>query len=551
MVIKKLQINNFGKLKNKEIELNNGINVVYGENESGKSTLLKFITSMFYGASKNKNGNRISDFEKFMPWDEGEFSGKINYKLDNNEEYEIYRNFSKKNPQIIDKHGNDVSKNYTIDKTYGNRFFIEQTKVDEELFNMSMVVMQQEVKLDEKKQNTLIQKVSNIMSTGEDDVSYKKILGKLEKRQNDEIGTDKSPTKPLYITKQKIEELKREKKEIENIMPRQYEIDEEKNKIKKEITAGENELKLMQELQKIQNEEQIEEEKININKKSREDLEIKKSAEEEKLNEINNGKSKKKSHKKLYIISLLLTIITIIFVIIHKPTLYYIFLILAVLSFVAITTANLHENKRYKRANDVKNQEINNIKNKIEMIENEIKEKEKIITEKENDLYLKREINYQQIKNNFSNIESIDNLLKFNINSSNILNEQNFLNDLKLQINKLDVQKAEIKSKLENASKIQEELINLKENLEELVQYNDAINLAKESLKKAYIEMRQNVTPKFTKNLSNVISEISNGKYKNIKVNEVNELMIETENREICIIGCIKYWYNRPIIFIS
>lgn len=70
MQIEKIQINNFGKLKDKDIELNNGINVIFGENESGKSTLLKFITSMFYGASKNKNGKRISDFEKYTPWNE-------------------------------------------------------------------------------------------------------------------------------------------------------------------------------------------------------------------------------------------------------------------------------------------------------------------------------------------------------------------------------------------------------------------------------------------------------------------------------------------------
>ena len=68
MQIKNIRINNFGKLKNKNIELNNGINIIFGENESGKSTLLKFISSMFYGASKNKNGERISDFEKYTPW---------------------------------------------------------------------------------------------------------------------------------------------------------------------------------------------------------------------------------------------------------------------------------------------------------------------------------------------------------------------------------------------------------------------------------------------------------------------------------------------------
>lgn len=70
MNIKELQINNFGKLRNRNIELNNGINIIYGENESGKSTLLKFITGMFYGSSKNKNGKRLSDYDKYTPWDE-------------------------------------------------------------------------------------------------------------------------------------------------------------------------------------------------------------------------------------------------------------------------------------------------------------------------------------------------------------------------------------------------------------------------------------------------------------------------------------------------
>ena len=207
MQIKEIKINNFGKLNDKEIKLEDGINVIYGENESGKSTLLKFITSIFYGISKNKNGQKISDYDKYMPWKEGEFSGKIDYVLDNNEEYEVYRNFCKKNPQVFDKDGNDISKNYAIDKTYGNQYFSEQTKVDEELFNMSQVIAQQEVKLDEKKQNTLIQKASNIMLTGEDDISYKTVLSKLNKRQTDEIGTLKSPTKPLYLISKKIEEL--------------------------------------------------------------------------------------------------------------------------------------------------------------------------------------------------------------------------------------------------------------------------------------------------------------------------------------------------------
>ena len=61
MNIKEIKINNYGNLENKEINLENGINIVYGKNESGKSTLLNYIKNIFYGISKNKNGRDISD----------------------------------------------------------------------------------------------------------------------------------------------------------------------------------------------------------------------------------------------------------------------------------------------------------------------------------------------------------------------------------------------------------------------------------------------------------------------------------------------------------
>ena len=51
MKINKIKINSYGKLKNKEINLENNLNIIYGQNESGKSTLLKFILNIFYGAS--------------------------------------------------------------------------------------------------------------------------------------------------------------------------------------------------------------------------------------------------------------------------------------------------------------------------------------------------------------------------------------------------------------------------------------------------------------------------------------------------------------------
>ena len=80
MKIKNIKINSYGNLKNKEINLKK-LNIIFGKNESGKSTLLNFIKNIFYGISKNKNGKNISDYEKYLPWSGEEFSGKIKYEV--------------------------------------------------------------------------------------------------------------------------------------------------------------------------------------------------------------------------------------------------------------------------------------------------------------------------------------------------------------------------------------------------------------------------------------------------------------------------------------
>ena len=192
MRINNLKINGFGKLKDREFKLSEGINLIYGENETGKSSLLKFTTSMLYGASKNKNGKEISDFDRYKPWQTEEFSGKINYTLDSGEEFEVYREFKKKNPVIYNSNKEDISKDFTIDKTKGIDFFTEQTGVDEESFYSTAITEQEGIKLSRSSQNSIIQKISNLVSSGDDNISYKKSFDRINKRQNEEVGTDRT-----------------------------------------------------------------------------------------------------------------------------------------------------------------------------------------------------------------------------------------------------------------------------------------------------------------------------------------------------------------------
>ena len=124
MKINSLKVNGFGKLKDRQVDFTDGINIIFGENESGKSSMLKFISGMLYGTSKNKNGKEISDFEKYKPWDADNFSGKINYTLDDGKTFEVYREFKKKNPIIYNSNKEDISSTFTMDKSKGWRNFL-------------------------------------------------------------------------------------------------------------------------------------------------------------------------------------------------------------------------------------------------------------------------------------------------------------------------------------------------------------------------------------------------------------------------------------------
>ncbi len=235
MRIDAIKINGFGKLKDQEIELKEGINLVYGENEAGKSTILKCMQALFYGASKLKNGKSISDFDQYKPWSGSEYSGKIKYTLDNGEEYEVFRDFKKKNPIIYNQFQEDISKNFKPDKSKGIHFLEEQIGVDETSFKNTAMIGQQEIKLGKLDTSSMMQKISNLVSTGDDNISFKKSMEKLNKMQNDSIGTERTRQKPINLVNEKMRQLLEQKKTLSVYKQSQIQQVQEKEKLKNKL----------------------------------------------------------------------------------------------------------------------------------------------------------------------------------------------------------------------------------------------------------------------------------------------------------------------------
>ena len=561
--INKLKINSYGKLKEKEIDLEPGINIIYGKNESGKSTLLNFIVDSLYGISKTKNGKEYSNYDKFMPWSGDDFLGRIEYELDNSNKYEVFRDFKKKNPKIFNENKEDISKEFNIDKTKGNEFFYEQTKIDEELFLSTLVVGQQEVKLGNKEQSMLVQKIANLVGTGEDNVSYKKALSRINKRQLDEIGTSKSREKPINILERNIGRLEEEKQNLSKYQNFKYEIEENKNDLKEKIEKLENENNLLKEIKTLEEREKIEKEKINIqeNIKKENTEKINSLKQQRKEIERNNShilangvdndrnnkkieKEKKSLNRKVLILSILVILINILqFILIKNKIINYIVLLtipsIIIYYFLQknklnkITERENKENEKKQNLINNINLEISSLNQQIEILNNNNLEIDNKLQELKNNLNLKINLEKERIKNKYLNIiESfkLEELLNLENIDFKLRVTQEELNNKNIELHKLELDQKNIEPELDNLSKIEEELVNDKEKMLTLQKNNLSFVLAKQVLENAYINMKNSVTPKFTEELSKNISNITNGKYNNIRFNDEEGLIVEIEN---------------------
>ena len=557
MKIKKIKINAYGKLKDKETAFQDHVNVIYGENEAGKSTILHFIVNMLYGISKNKNGKAYSDFEKYKPWDTEDFSGKIEYILDNGEIFEVFRDFKKKNPQIFNEKKEDISKQFNIDKAKGNEFFYEQTKMDETLFLSTIVVNQEQVKLEKSEQNMLIQKIANLIGTGEDNVSYKRAIDRINRRQLEEIGTDRSREKPLNKLLRENQNLEKEKIELEKYKNVKYEIEENKKNLLEKFSNLDIELEYLNKIKKILEEEKIENEKIKIKEDIKNDNDKKINLNKKEILEIENGNQKifKKNNQKIndliknknklknqfitiFIILILINILQFIFI--KNHVLKYAFLLTIPVFFIfsiillknKINKIKILENEN-KNEEEKINKEKNNYLNENKIIEKNNNELKIEINELKNNLNLITNSEIEKIKNNYLNKIKNNEILK--INNFNAVNEeiekiQKELNTIKIKLHELDFDKENVEPKVDNLMKIEEKIVNNNEKIVNLKKLEKSMNLAKTFLEKAYEKMKNTVTPKFTENLSKNMREITNGKYDNVMVQDDYGLVVELEN---------------------
>ena len=106
MRLLELHIDGFGKFHDRTISFNDGINIIYGKNEAGKSTLHTFIRGMLFGIERGRGRAAKNDlYTKYEPWENsGTYEGWLRLEKDGTI-YRIERRFRKENKslKIIDE----------------------------------------------------------------------------------------------------------------------------------------------------------------------------------------------------------------------------------------------------------------------------------------------------------------------------------------------------------------------------------------------------------------------------------------------------------------
>lgn len=152
-----LYISGFGKFHNTSVAFEDGLNLVYGKNEAGKSTIHTFIRSMLFGIERQRGRAARTDlYSKYEPWENsGTYEGQLRLESGGSI-YRIERSFQKNKKEFT-----------IINETTGKE--VEPTKgfMDELLCGLSETAYNNTISISQLKsatENGMISELKNYIA---------------------------------------------------------------------------------------------------------------------------------------------------------------------------------------------------------------------------------------------------------------------------------------------------------------------------------------------------------------------------------------------------
>ncbi|MFM1542655.1 AAA family ATPase [Helcococcus ovis] len=509
-MIKEIYINNFGKFNNYSLKLNNGINIIYGKNESGKTTILNFILMVLYGANSKSNDISQNIRKKYTPWNNSQMKGYIVLQKDNIF-YKIERTFNQSNAtDIVDVYEINTGKkiNLSSPKEPGKYFF----DMDYESFKKTLFISSESTVIsNDGKKDEITRKLINLVSTGEEDISYKSAIDNIEKKIEEYKSKSGHKGKIVELKceianiKSELEESKIDEKDKLNLIKQIQKLNQSKDNISKEIEYLNKLIILKDEKIKILNEIK------SIEKDRSEEFEI--NSLYFNLNNKKNEYNTLKDKKFINVISIPFIMFSFILSVYNK-----LFLIL----FFASLTYGIYTYINNKNKIKI---ELKQIKNEISNIKDNIDQKNILLNDKNDEIFFMskaiNEINSQLDSSNYKYLEiSYESLDK-------LKNKRNTYENEIVKLNTLSKEKYKGKR---NLSTITEDLSVKRSYLQELEKKYDLLIKTKRFIEKSFEELGIDFSKKLNKISSKYIMKITNNKYSNLYIS--NDFSISIQDNE-------------------
>lgn len=248
MKLIKCYVENFGKIRKKEIQFENNLTIFKEENGWGKTTLSVFIKSMLYGFDKSTKEK--AERQKYMPWNGGKYGGNLDLEI-KGIRYRIERFFGE-TPKGDTFTLTNLETNKEVN-TYTEKIGEEIFKLDKESFAKSIYIPQKGIEVEIS--NDLTTKLTNLDTIQDDMDKYGEAQKKLVKKSDQLKKEIKNIETEINETEIKISRCEDAEKSLEMYEQEYKKMQEEHENEKKEIEKLEEKIK-------IANEQQLKEEII-------------------------------------------------------------------------------------------------------------------------------------------------------------------------------------------------------------------------------------------------------------------------------------------------
>lgn len=177
MRILELEIINFGKFNHKTVTFHDGMNLVYGANEMGKTTLHSFIRGMFFGIEKQRGrAARKDEYSIREPWfHAGQFAGILRFES-GGKVFRLERNFYRKEKSVS-----------LVCETNGEILSVEHGDLqvlmegmNEDAFRNTVFFNQQSAATDEGLARELRNYMTNLQNSGDGEMNVSAAIKSLE-----------------------------------------------------------------------------------------------------------------------------------------------------------------------------------------------------------------------------------------------------------------------------------------------------------------------------------------------------------------------------------